>query len=544
MILHIHSIFSFFFLLVSILLFIMACLKPKQGKRGKKGSLGFVGPVGPAGPEGLEGPTGPTGTVNNALTLENVTFSNTVTTVLDPTISVSSITTYDYNALNKGTLADPSQSNLTKSLILSNDVVAPVEIQTSRGSILLSNFSVSETELIFTNFHWQSLNSSELIWFPTTQQGTKLLTNDATGTQGKSIALSADGNTLVVGVPEDESDTGATVVFVRSGSSTWTQQGPKLVGTSFVGQSSQGTRVAVSADGNTIAVGGPSDDSNVGAVWIFVRSGSTWTQQGGKLVGSNAIGFSRQGTGLDLSADGNTLAVGGPNDNSNVGATWIFTRSAGTWTEQTELAGPFAIGAAQQGSSVSLSADGNTLAVGGPADDSNVGATWVFLRSSGVFGWSAQTKLVGLGAVGGSLQGTSVSLSASGDVLAVGGKNDSSSVGACWVFVRSVSTWTQPTSKLVGTGFIGLTPNQGASVSLSADGNTLAVGSTGDDSKGSAFIFTRESQVWSQRKRLIGTGSTAGSQFGSALDLSADGNTLAVGAPNDSGAVGCAFVFV
>jgi hypothetical protein len=544
MILHIHSIFSFFFVLVSILLFVMAYLKPKQGKRGKKGSLGFVGPAGADGPEGLEGPTGPTGTVNNALPLENLTFSNTVTTVLDPTISVSSITTYDYNALNKGTLADPSQSNLTKSLILSNDVVAPVEIQTSRGSILLSNFSVSETELIFTNFHWQSLNSSELIWFPTTEQGTKLLTNDATGTQGKSIALSADGNTLVVGVPEDESDTGATVVFVRSGSSTWTQQGPKLVGTSFVGQSSQGTRVAVSADGNTIAVGGPSDDSNVGAVWIFVRSGSTWTQQGGKLVGSNAIGFSRQGTGLDLSADGNTLAVGGPNDNSNVGATWIFTRSAGTWTEQTELAGPFAIGAAQQGSSVSLSADGNTLAVGGPADDSNVGATWVFLRSSGVFGWSAQTKLVGLGAVGGSLQGTSVSLSASGDVLAVGGKNDSSSVGACWVFVRSVATWTQPTSKLVATGFIGLTPNQGASVSLSADGNTLAVGSTGDDSKGSAFIFTRESQVWSQRKRLIGTGITAGSQFGSALDLSADGNTLAVGAPQDSGAVGCAFVFV
>ena len=521
----------------------MACLKPKQGKRGKKGSLGPVGPAGADGPEGLTGPTGPTGTVNNALTLENLIFSDSVTTVLDPTISVSSITTYDYNALNKGTLADPSQSNVTKSLILSNDVVAPVEIQTSRGSILLSNLSVAETELIFTDFHWQSLNSSQLIWFPTTQQGTKLVANDATGDpdQGSSVALSADGNTLVVGMPKDASTTGAIVVFVRSGSSTWAQQGPKLVGTSAVGASGQGSRVAISADGNTIAVSGPTDDSNVGAVWIFVRTGSTWTQQGGKLVGSGAIGNSFQGSGVALSADGNTLAVGGPFDDG-AGATWIFTRSAGTWTEQTKLVGSGAIGSERQGSSVSLSADGNTLAVGGPGDDSNIGATWVFARSSGV--WSQQTKLVGSGASGASLQGTSVSLSASGDVLAVGGTGDSSSVGACWVFVRSVATWTQPTSKLVGTGFIGLTPVQGVSVSLSADGNTLASGSFGDDNKGSAFVFTRESQVWSQRKRLIGTGNTSGSQFGSSLDLSADGNTLAVGAPQDSGSDGSTFIFV
>jgi hypothetical protein len=81
-------------------------------------------------------------------------------------------------------------------------------------------------------------------------------------------------------------------------------------------------------------VGGYEDNSKVGAAWVYTRSGSTWTQQGAKLVGTGAVGASYQGAGVALSADGNTAIVGGYGDNSAVGAAWVYTRSSGVWNQQ------------------------------------------------------------------------------------------------------------------------------------------------------------------------------------------------------------------
>ena len=111
-------------------------------------------------------------------------------------------------------------------------------------------------------------------------------------------------------------------------------------------------------------MGGFVDNSNVGATWVFARSGTTWVQQGPLLVGSGAVGPSRQGRFVALSADGNTLAVGGENDNNGSGATWVFTRSGTAWTQQ----GPKLVGTGAvipygpyQGRSVAWSADGMSL---------------------------------------------------------------------------------------------------------------------------------------------------------------------------------------
>src|SRR5262249_7186975 len=90
----------------------------------------------------------------------------------------------------------------------------------------------------------------------------------------------------------------------------------KLVGTA-VGPSQQGHSVSLSGDGNTAIVGGPSDNANIGAAWVYTRSNGVWTQQGSKLVGSGAVGNAAQGYSVALSADGNTAAIGGPNDSSN-----------------------------------------------------------------------------------------------------------------------------------------------------------------------------------------------------------------------------------
>jgi len=331
------------------------------------------------------------------------------------------------------------------------------------------------------------------------QQGSKLVGTGMVGLaeQGWSVALSADGNTAIVGGLADDRITGAAWVYSRSGGA-WTQQGSKLVGTGVIGSAGQGFSVALSTDGNTAIVGGPFDNKMTGAAWVHTRSGGTWTQQGSKLVGTGVIGSAGQGVSVALSADGSTAIVGGGGDNSSTGAAWVYSRSGTVWTQQgNKLIGTGAVGNAGQGISVALSADGNTAIVGGVADNSISGAAWVYTRSGGV--WTQQgSKLVGTGAVGTAGQGVSVALSADGSTAIVGGVRDNSYTGAAWVHTRSGTVWTQQGNKLIGIREIG-SARQGHSVALSADGNTAIVGGLADNRMtGAAWVHTRSGGVWTQ----------------------------------------------
>jgi hypothetical protein len=399
------------------------------------------------------------------------------------------------------------------------------------------------------------LFSSQLALAKFTQQGPKLIGTDTVGAeiqQGYSVSLSADGNTAIVGGPIDNSSTGAAWVYTRS-NGVWTQQGSKLVGTGAVGAAEQGTSVALSADGNTAIVGGAGDSNGIGAAWVFTRSGGVWTQQGAKLVGSGVVQTpsygTAQGASAALSADGNTAIVGGPDDNAGIGATWVFTRSVGVWTQQgAKLVGAGSDGLTFQGQSVALSADGNTVIVGGwRTAGAFIGGAWVFTRNGGV--WSQQgNKLVGTGVVGAAAyQGQSVALSADGDTAFVGGFLDNNGIGATWVFTRSGGVWTQQGNKLVGTGIGGAESYQGFSVSLSADGNIALVGGWADSGDGgAAWVFTRSGGVWTQQgNKLVGTGAIGGvEEQGWSVALSGDGNTAFVGGQIDNSGIGATWVFV
>jgi hypothetical protein len=324
-----------------------------------------------------------------------------------------------------------------------------------------------------------------------TQQGGRLEGNDVAATrdpilQGYSVALSADGDTAVVGGPGDNNNyfgigVGAGWVYTRNGG-IWTQEGPKLVGNDVVGNAGQGWSVAVSADGNTAVVGGPCDATippgcpGLGATWVYTRAGGVWTQQGPKLVGSGAIGAAQQGSAVALSGDGNTAIVSGPSDNSGVGAVWVFTRSGGVWTQQGNKL-------VLSVNSLALSADGNTAVMGGS------GMSFVYIRTGGA--WTQQGPvLVGTGAIGASDQGYSVGITSDGNTAIVGGPDDNSGAGAAWLFARNGGNWTQRGDKLVGTGAVGMAL-QGWSVALSGDGNTAIVGGTADASNGASWVYIR-----------------------------------------------------
>jgi gliding motility-associated-like protein len=381
--------------------------------------------------------------------------------------------------------------------------------------------------------------------FPNFQQGNKYSGTGITSSSylGWSVDVSADGNTAIIGCPVDNVLIGGALIYVRNGT-TWTQQA-KLVGSGNVSFSQQGTGVALSADGNTAIVGGNRDNDFVGAAWIFTRTGNVWTQQGNKLVGSDALFRSNQGWGVDISADGNTVLIGGLGDWGGIGASWIFTRTGNTWTQQgSKLVGTGRVGLSYQGWSVSISADATTALIGGYVDDNFKGAAWIFVRSGN--SWVQQgNKLVGAGAVGNAQQGWKTSISADGNTAIIGGNADDNSKGAAWIFTRNSGTWSQQGNKLVGTGAIG-NANQGKSVALSADGNTAIIGGAGDNGgAGAAWTFTRMGNAWLQQcSKLIGSGAAGAANQGESVSISSDGNTALIGGYTDNGGDGAAWSFI
>ena len=356
----------------------------------------------------------------------------------------------------------------------------------------------------------------------------------------QNVALSADGNTAIIGGDNDKSRTGAAWVFTRSGN-VWTNQGGKLVGNDAVYTPPpvgvyQGRSAALSADGNTAIVGGPDDNSQAGAAWVYTRSGGVWTQQGSKLVGTGAVGGANQGTSVALSADGNTAVVGGLQDNSNIGAAWVFTRSGGVWTQQgSKLVGTGAVGPALQGvvpsrcppmaiPSLWAGVNDNSVARRHRLTRPSCGAAWVFTRSNGV--WTQQgSKLVGTGAVGNAYQGVSVALSADGNTAIVGGPGDNSFTGAAWVYTRSGGVWTQQGSKLVGTGASG-DPAQGHSLALSGDGNTAIESGVGDNADlGAAWVFVQQSLQVTPTTDIVAAGNQGGPFAPSSFQYQLSANT-------------------
>ena len=337
---------------------------------------------------------------------------------------------------------------------------------------------------------------------------------------------------------------------------------------------------AVAIDGDTLVVGAPNEDSgssgvngnqsdnsgnDVGTVYVFVRSGGIWTQQA-YLKASNPDDLDTFGTSVAIS--GNTIVVGAQGEDSNAtgvngnqsddsvaqaGAAYVFVRSGTTWTQQAYLK-PSTTGFNNFGNTVAI--DGDTIAIGAEGEDSastgingsevgtgapSSGAVYVFTRSGTT--WSQQAYIKSSNSQSGDQFGNRVALSH--DTLAVGavgedsaatgiggnqGDNSASGSGAVYVFTRSGNTWSQQAYVKASNS----AANSSFGGSLSLDSNTLAVGT---DNASTAYVFTRSGGVWTQEALLQGANTENGDQFG--ISVAVHGDTLAVGASGeDSAATG------
>jgi len=440
---------------------------------------------------------------------------------------------------------------------------------------------------------------------------------------GYVVALSADGATLVVGAfgersngdPLDNSipDAGAVYVYVRDGNS-WRQQAYLKASNPGIGLDvgdSFGWALGLSGDGSVLAVGAPLEDSSspgidgdqsndtvsaAGAVYMFRRSGETWTQEA-YVKASNPRLSASFGNNIALSADGATLAVGAPLEPSSAtgidgdqnaggapdaGAVYVFRHDA-TWTQEAYVKASNTDSGDLFGN-LTLSADGSTLAVGALGESSAAtgvdgnqldnsatysGAVYVYTRSGTT--WTQQAYLKGPVSDPGDVFGANLSLSGDGDTLAVSAgdasavagdplDNSAPRAGAVVIFERAGATWQQ-TSYLKSSNpeeadsFGGGNGFYSGTLVLSGDGTTLVVSAGGEDSAtddptdntadaaGACYRFVRAGSSWTQTAYIKALAPVAGDSFGVGLAVTRDGRTLAVGAPGAAALTGSVTVF-
>ena len=357
-----------------------------------------------------------------------------------------------------------------------------------------------------------------------------VLAADGAASDFFGVAVSLSGNTLAVGVSNDNvganADQGSVRVFVRSGSS-WNLEATLTAadgaGSDFFGD-------VVSLSGDTLAVGVKYDDvganADQGSVRVFVRSGTTWSAQATLTA---ADGVAGDFFGNEVSLSGDTLAVGVPFDdvgtNVNQGSVRVFVRSGTSWSAQATLTASDGAASDQFGYSISLS--GDTLAVGVPVDDvgSNVdqGSVRAFIRSG--TSWSAQATLTYFYGSGGDLFGYSISLS--GDTLAVGvlgddvGANaDQGSVrifGNYRVFNATRNTGYDSLVSAISAGFAGDRLLAGAPAFAEADGIV--------DSSSKRFTFVGLEPLTLSSTALMQV--ATGTVFEKSPDVAAAGLTIA-----------------
>ncbi|MCP4494933.1 MAG: integrin [Gammaproteobacteria bacterium] len=370
---------------------------------------------------------------------------------------------------------------------------------------------------------------------------------------GGSISLSADGDTLAIAASFESSDaigingdednneanrSGAVYVFTRT-NSTWSQQA-YVKASNTESDDKFGTSISISGDGNSLAVGARGekssagvngDESNnsmsgAGAVYVYLRNGDTWEQQA-YVKASNTGVLDYFGTTVSLDESGELLAVGAKGERSNStgvnnnefnddktssGAVYVFNLSGDSWVQQAYIKASNTDSFDEFGTSISISADGSTLAIGTVLESSN---------ATGVDGDESN--------------------------------NDATGSGAVYVFESTGSSWTQ--QAYVKASNSGAVDHFGHSLSLSGDGNILVVGAdeengnaiglggndSNDDasSSGSVYVFNRSGSSWLQNTYVKSSNTEIGDNFGDSISLSIDGNTLAVGAPfEDSNATG------
>jgi surface protein len=542
----------------------------------------------------------------------SVTASLTVTVVL-PTFGPFSLPSHEliYQSQTITRPLTPPTSNSSGAFTITSTNTDVATISISGGVSSINVIGAGSTIITVTQAASGIYASSSIAVLLNTVTGTSFRTiwrqlgvdidgEAPSDNSGRSVSLSSDGTTLAIGAVGNDgngTDSGHVRVYTRDTSVAlgWTQLGGDIDGEAPVDWS--GYSVSLSSNGNILAVGAILNDGNgsdSGHVRVYTRDANKttavtdqkssnfgpvgWTRLGADIEGEAA--GDNSGVSVSLSSDGNTLAIGAPNNDgigSSAGHVRVFIRDTTVALGWTQLGGDIDGEAPgdQSGWSVSLSSDGTTLAIGAPANDgngSNAGHVRVYKYFQGTNTWVQQGGDID-GEAAADQSGISVSLSSDGNIVAIGAilnDGNGSNSGHVRVYTRDTNKTTAVTDqKSSNFGPVGWTrlggdidgvaagDNSGNSVSLSSDGTTLAIGANLNDANGTdsghvrVYKYNPSKLVAQLDQSLPGfgparwdrigadiDGEAAGDQSGRSVSLSSDGTTLAIGATGNDGTTG------
>ena len=382
-----------------------------------------------------------------------------------------------------------------------------------------------------TSYTTMVVNTSSLTVTPTATGGTITVNGSpvTSGAASGAISLTPGSNVITVVLTDGSGPQTYTITVNYLAQEAYVKASNPDANDNFGASVSQ----SIALNGDTLVVGAWLEDSNAtgingnqadnsagvsGAVYVFTRSPGVWSQEAylkpSSTGGSKAFGWS-------VALNGNTLAVGAPAEASNAtgingneadtslpasGAVYVFTRTAGVWSQQAYIKASNPNINDNFGTNVAI--DGDTLAVGSNNEDSN---------ATGINGNQAD--------------------------------NSATDSGAVYVFTRTASVWSQQAYLKASNTELG----DQFGIRLALSSNTLAVSAYREDSNatgingnqadnsasnsGAVYVFTRTAGVWSQQAYVKASNTEAADGFGGSLALS--GNTLAASAPNkDSNATG------
>ena len=481
------------------------------------------------------------GGVSNWINIEGSdsrTASHTITGLtakIEYTFTVRAV-----NAANAAN-ADPSQD------AASGDQSVTLEAQAAAPSEFTADVGDEQVKL-----SWEDPNDSTIDKYQLLQiDQSKLTATDGLVGDLFGYSVAVDGNTAVIGAHKTDyidlndssnnlADSGAAYVFTKV-SGVW-KQVAKL--TASDGDTSDEFGYSVAVDGDTIVVGAHQNDADTnnndeGAAYVFTKPASGWDSDDDDIITETAklTAFGAAAGdefGISVAVDGDTILVGAHQNDSNKGAAYIFTKFGGVWgnapvsgNHRVETAKLVAADAAANDEfGISVAVEGDTAVIGARQDDARNGSAYVFTKVSGV--WSQEAKLTASDGAADDEFGISVAVN--GDTVVVGARQDDTSNGAAYVFTEVSGVWKHVAKLTADDGAV----NDEFGISVAVEGDTAVIGARQDDtSNGSAYVFTKDSGVWSQRDKLTASDGEAGDRYGYSVGVS--GDTVVVGAYSDDG---------
>ncbi len=355
----------------------------------------------------------------------------------------------------------------------------------------------------------------------------KLIAADGTANDLFGCSISQSYNTILIGAYNDDENgeiAGSAYVFIES-CSNWTQQAKLLASD---GSEDDWFGWSVALDGDTAFIGAPYDDeigNDSGSVYVFIRSGTTWTEQQKLHASDEEIDDL---FGYQVSLEGDTAIIGAIGDTNSTGSAYVFTCSGTTWSQQAKLQA--SDGAIYDFLGFHICLDGNTVLLTALHDNDNgeeSGSAYIFTRNGTT--WTQQAKLLASDGTEYDYFGFSCSLD--GDTAIIGAflaDNNEPRSGSAYIFTRSGTKWTQQ-AKLIATD--GSEADEfGDAVSL--DGDTALIGAWGGNSgTGAAYAFTRNGNTWTHTAKLLASDGATYDHFGCSVFLK--NNTAFIGSYHD-----------